>query len=243
MALEIILNEDAAGVAEAAAKALVVRLGKLLAAKDLVHIVVTGGTVGILTLAKLGELDPSQVDWSRVHVWWGDERFVDSQSPDRNAVQAASAWLSGSNVPKLNIHEFPSSDLGLSLDEAALLFDETLGQFAEAGNRHPEFDIHLLGMGPDGHVASLFPGKPEIHSGVLTVAEHDSPKSPPLRLSMSYELINSSSEVWITVAGADKADAVGVAFSEKKDSLPIGRIAGAAKTVWFIDAAASQKIG
>ena len=242
MSLEIRLHDDADSVAARAASALVEHLEALLSHQEVAHIVVTGGTVGMLTLAKISECDSSAVDWSRVHVWWGDERFVDHDSPDRNAVQARAAWINDSEVPEANLHEFPAADQGWSLEEAAVEFDKELTRFGSGAARHPSFDLLLLGMGPDGHVASLFPGKPAVAPGVLTVAEHDSPKPPPLRLSMSFELINSAREVWLTIAGADKAEAIAVAFSDQKKSLPVGLVGGVSKTVWFIDQAAASAI-
>jgi 6-phosphogluconolactonase len=217
--------KDADGVATGAAEAIVARITELLASQDAVNLVVTGGTVGILTLAKLREIS---FDWSRVHVWWGDERFVEKASGDRNELQARNAWLDHIEIPAENLHPFPASDEGLSLDDAAAAFR---GAVTEV-----RFDILLLGIGPDGHVASLFPG----HSaeGELVVAEHNSPKPPPQRLSLSYDAINSAREVWFTVAGADKADAVSVAFGDDPASLPVGRVRGVERTVWFVDATA-----
>ncbi|MEN9730887.1 MAG: hypothetical protein RL488_197 [Actinomycetota bacterium] len=217
--------KDADGVATGAAEAIVARITELLASQDVVNLVVTGGTVGILTLAKLREIS---FDWSHVHVWWGDERFVEKASGDRNELQARNAWLAHIEIPAENLHPFPASDEGISLDDAAAAF-----RGAVTGVR---FDILLLGIGPDGHVASLFPG----HSaeGELVVAEHNSPKPPPQRLSLSYDAINSAREVWFTVAGADKADAVSVAFGDDPASLPVGRVRGVERTVWFVDATA-----
>jgi 6-phosphogluconolactonase len=217
--------KDADGVATGAAEAIVARITELFASQDAVNLVVTGGTVGILTLAKLREIS---FDWSRVHVWWGDERFVEKASGDRNELQARNAWLDHIEIPAENLHPFPASDEGLSLDDAAAAF-----RGAVTGVR---FDILLLGIGPDGHIASLFPG----HSaeGELVVAEHNSPKPPPQRLSLSYDAINSAREVWFTVAGADKADAVSVAFGDDPASLPVGRVRGVERTVWFVDATA-----
>ena len=217
--------KDADGVATGAAEAIVARINELLASQDAVNLVVTGGTVGILTLAKLREIS---FDWSRVHVWWGDERFVEKARGARNELQARNGWLDHIEIPAENLHPFPASDEGLSLDDAAAAF----GAVVE-GIR---FDILLLGIGPDGHVASLFPG----HSadGALVVAEHNSPKPPPQRLSLSYEAINSAREVWFTVAGADKADAVSVAFGDDPTSLPVGCVRGVERTLWFVDATA-----
>ena len=217
--------KDADEVAAGAAEAVVVRVQELLAFQSEVNLVLTGGTVGILTLTKLRDLP---MDWSRVQVWWGDERFVEKSSSDRNELQAKNALLNHIEIPKANLHPFPASDEGMSLDEAAEAFRREV-----AGVR---FDILLLGMGPDGHVASLFPGKAA--EGELVVAEHDSPKPPPQRLSLSYEAINSAREVWFTVAGADKKDAVSVAFGDQPESLPVGRVHGQERTVWFVDSTA-----
>jgi 6-phosphogluconolactonase len=231
---------DGAAVADAVAVAVLEKLGAVLQAKPQAHFVVTGGTVGIANLASLARLDDGSVDWSRVHVWWGDERFVEKISGDRNAVQARSAWLSRSAVPESNIHEFPASDQGLDLHAASQLFERELAAFSSTDAAYPEFDLLLLGMGPDGHIASLFPDH-EHSSELVVVAVEDSPKPPPMRLSLNYAVINAAAEVWFTVAGADKADAVSVAFGDDPESLPVGRVAGKARTVWFVDQTAGVK--
>jgi 6-phosphogluconolactonase len=217
--------KDADGVAVGAAEAIAKRVGELLAEQPTVNLVVTGGTVGILTLTKLRD---TQIDWRNVHVWWGDERFVERNSGDRNELQARQALLDHIDIPAANLHPFPASDEGLSLDEAASEFRSVVEGVA--------FDILLLGIGPDGHVASLFPGKDT--QGELVVAEHDSPKPPPMRLSLSYEAISSAREVWFTVAGADKQNTVATAFGDNPQELPVGRVRGRERTVWFVDATA-----
>ncbi len=221
--------DDADAVAVGAARAVVLRIKELLESQNKVNLVVTGGTVGILTLAKLRELS---LDWSRVHIWWSDERFVEKASGDRNEVQAKEALLDHIEIPVTNLHPFPASDEGLSLDEAALAFRSEVSSV--------RFDILLLGIGPDGHIASLFPGKNP--AGELVIAEHDSPKPPPQRLSLSYAAINSAREVWFTVAGADKASAVATAFGDNRESLPVGRVRGTEKTLWFVDANAGASL-
>ena len=219
---------DAQATAAGAASALAERIAALSDTQDRVNIVLTGGTVGILTLAKLRELS---VDYSKVHFWWGDERYVASDSPDRNELQARTALLDHIEVTEAQIHAFPAADSGLSLDEAATEFRKSVAGV--------EFDVLLLGVGPDGHIASLFPGKNA--QGVDVVAEHDSPKPPPQRLSLSYDAIRRAKEVWFTVAGADKQDAVLSAFSDNPEELPVGRVHGTEKTVWFVDSTAGVK--
>jgi 6-phosphogluconolactonase len=124
----------------------------------------------------------------------------------------------------------------LTLDEGARIFAEHFTEVA------PHIVFAFMGMGPDGHIASLFPGKPEPAAGVDVIAEHTSPKPPPQRLSLTYEAINRIDEIWFTVAGADKAEVVEVALSENSDALPVGRVHGAKRNVWFIDEAASANI-
>lgn len=226
---------DANAVAEAAADAFVAKALELLAAKSEIHISITGGTVGILTLKLIGQhARVSEIDWDRVNIWWGDERFVDSDSPDRNANQAAEALLD--RVDASRLHEFPAADEGLSLDDAAQEFADHVELIK------PHFDITFLGMGPDGHICSLFPGKPLPAAGVQIIAEHDSPKPPSQRLSFTYEAVNTSDEIWFVVAGGDKADAVEVAFGDDPQSLPVGRIQASGRTVWFVDSAAGAKV-
>lgn len=226
--------KDADSLAKGAAEEFVTRLSQLLVELTEVHIQLTGGTIGIATLAAIADREDAHfLDWSRVHVWWGDERFVEAESNERNAVQAQNAMLK--KLPETNLHPFPASDEGLTLDEAANFFA------AELATLQPHFSLAFVGMGPDGHICSLFPGKPEIAAGARVIAEHDSPKPPPQRLSFSYEAMNSIDEIWFVVAGADKQDAVSVAFGENPEQLPVGRIHGKNKTVWFVDQSAGNK--
>ena len=227
---------DAQALAEGAAEHFVTRLAQLLSAKPEVNVMLTGGTVGIATLAAIADREDAHLlDWSRVHVWWGDERFVEATSDQRNAVQARGALLRKIPVVEANVHEFPATDMGLSLDQAENLFA------AELVALSPHFDIAFVGMGPDGHVCSLFPNKPSIKQGRLVVAEHDSPKPPSQRLSFSYEAMNSIDEILFVVAGADKAAAVKQVFDEEAEKLPAAMIAGKLKTVWFVDQTAGAQ--
>jgi len=230
--MTVVVNrfKDGASVAKNAAESFFDKMDEVLASKAKAHVAITGGTVGIATLAEIA-LNPraKDFDFNRINFWWGDERFVASDSADRNAVQAHTALFSKISIATENLHTFPSSDNGLSLDEAAEIFA------AHVEAIKPQFDLVFLGMGPDGHINSLFPGKPTPAAGVQIIAEHDSPKPPPQRLSFTYEAMNAADEIWFTVAGADKADAVNVAFGDDPTSLPVGRVHGKSKTVWFVD--------
>lgn len=231
MKLELLTHfESADSLAKRAASDLAEKILNLIEARESVHIVLTGGTVGIKTIAELAPLLTGN-DLSKLHLWWGDERFVDAKSKDRNFNQANDALISKVSIPAENIHPMPSAEAG-ALSAAATAFAEEIEVVA------PIFDIVLLGVGPDGHVASLFPGSnPEIH-GELVVAEYDSPKPPPRRISLSYKALSSSVEVWFLVAGEDKADAVSKVFQER--TLPAALVSGQNLTRWYIDAAAAE---
>ena len=227
---------DSASVAENAAQRLIEKLTDLLKSKDEVHLMLTGGTVGIATLASVRENpDHKTLDFNRVHFWWGDERFVAGTSNDRNALQARTSLLNFLKLDESKVHEFPSSEGDKSLDTAADEFNAVVSAV------DPHFDLVLLGMGPDGHVASLFPGKPEIKTRNWIIAEPDSPKPPQQRLSFSYAALNSADEVWFVVAGADKQDAVAVAMGDEPTILPVGNVHGTIRTQWFIDSTAGTK--
>ncbi|MEY4639773.1 MAG: hypothetical protein RLY13_771 [Actinomycetota bacterium] len=228
---------DAASVAKNAATDLAAKLTALLAENDQVHIQVTGGTVGIQTLSELSQLREFQnLELSRLHIWWGDERYVASDSDDRNAKQANTALFSKLQNQKPVLHEFPSTDSGLSLADAAEKFQEEFVALC------PIFKIALVGMGPDGHICSLFPDKPAPAVDALVIAEHNSPKPPPQRLSFSYSAMNQVEEIWFVVAGADKQTAVAVAFGDDPQSLPVGRVRGTQKTVWYLDSTAGSAV-
>lgn len=180
-----------------------------VAAQGLAHISLTGGTMGIAVLAGIAEHPlRSTVDWSKVHFWWSDERFVATGHADRNEQQARDALLTSLEVPQDHLHIMGASDVFASPEAAAVAYTEELAKFAPAGESSPLFNLTLLGMGPDGHIASLFPQRHEILDGQgIAIAVHDSPKPPPTRVSLTLPIINYSERIWFLIAGADKAEA------------------------------------
>jgi len=230
--LEILSHfEDGEKIAKQAAKDLAQKVLLLLETQQ-VHVVLTGGTVGIKTLSELSSMLAGK-DLSKLHLWWGDERFVEEASPDRNYRQAEQALLRNISIPPDNLHQMPSAD-GASLDSAASSFA------AYIENLKPSFDIVLLGMGPDGHVASLFPDSPAKQFGEWVVAEPNSPKPPAQRISLSYKALSGAGEVWFLVAGGDKAAAVSQVFTKK--DLPAAQVSGVNRTRWYLDTAAAAEL-
>jgi 6-phosphogluconolactonase len=215
-------------------------LSELLQIQPAVHLVLTGGTVGI---AMLEPLDSEHaLDWSRIHLWWGDERFVAADSPDRNEGQAQRAMIHRLPIPAQNVHRMPASDAGLSLDDAAAAYAGELAAFARGGASAPAFDVLILGIGPDAHVASLFPGHPGVNDrSAAAIAVRNSPKPPPERVSLSLETINVAQRVWVIAAGADKAEAVEAAFTASDAVVaPASAVEGTLETIFFTDEAAAS---
>lgn len=232
MTVEILSGfESGDQLAKQAASDLAGRILLLLQRQE-ASVVLTGGTVGIKTLSELAPHLAGQ-DLSNLHLWWGDERFVDKDSNDRNFVQANRALISRISIPTENLHQMPAFDSG-SLEAGAIMFAKHIESLI------PNFDIVLLGMGPDGHVASLFPASKPIPFGEWVVAEANSPKPPAERISLSYKALSSASEVWFLVAGADKAAAVSKVFLEK--NLPAALVSGVGVTRWYLDTEAAKEI-
>lgn len=230
--VEIIRAHDGFDVANQAADLI---LARLLSAKGMFHLALTGGTVGILTLKALATREEvADIDLRKIHFWFGDERFVAADSSERNAVQAKNALLDGLKLPIENLHEMPASDEFTDLDQAVLSFNREI-EIQFAGGT-PAMDLTILGMGPDGHIASLFPGHD--YRSTLIVGEDNSPKPPAQRISMSYGLINSSKEILFVVSGIDKAEAIEKVHKDPACDLPAAQIAAVGKTTWIIDQAA-----
>jgi len=240
----VLVYESKQALIDAVAERFVAKVGELLAEQDRVHVVLTGGSVGIAALAAVRELDSSALDWSRVVIWWGDERWVPAADADRNALQATEALLAHIPLDPANVHPFPASDQGIELDVAAASYAAELAAAAEPGESLPRFDITFLGVGPDGHVASLFPDYPGIQVVDATVVPVvDSPKPPPSRLSLTLSTINSSARVWLVVAGVDKAAALGLALAGASQlEVPVAGVEGKYRTVYFVDAEAAAEV-
>jgi 6-phosphogluconolactonase len=233
--VEVRKATNAIDVAQQASFEIIETIKNVLAKRNSIHIALTGGTVGILTLEVLGKAMREQNrDISKVHFWWGDERFVESNSKDRNFIQAQTAMPNILGTELAKIHAFPASDEGLELETARRNFSAHMIEVF--GDSEPAMDLTILGMGPDGHVASLFPGMNQ--DGDLVIAVDNSPKPPPQRLSFSMELINRSEKILYVIAGLDKAEAVESVHKNPECDLPAAKVEAQGETLWIIDEAA-----
>jgi 6-phosphogluconolactonase len=236
---------DSATLVDAAAARLADTIRSAVAARGRAMIVLTGGSNGIALLKTLGA-HASRIDWSAVHLFWGDDRYVPGDDGERNDKQAREALLDHIDIPPGNVHPMPASDgeFGTDLAAAALAYERLLADCADPGEPTPRFDVHLLGMGPEGHINSLFPDTPAVRETTrMVVAVHDSPKPPPLRITLTLAAIQRSREVWLMVSGAAKADAVAAAVEgAPPESIPAAGAVGLETTLWLLDGEAAAKL-
>ncbi len=241
----VLVHPDKASLASSVSARFITKMLDILDTQAVAHIVLTGGSMGSAVLDAVSATPArTSIDWSRVHVWWGDERWLPARDPERNDEQARVALLDDLDLPDENVHPFPAADSGLSLDEAADLYAADLSEHGVDGLEFPIFDITFLGVGPDGHIASLFPYRSDIQVADRTViAVRNSPKPPPERLTLTRPVINSSQRIWLVLAGADKASALGLALAgASRDEVPVAGIKGRRRTVFFVDADAAAEV-
>lgn len=213
-----------------------------IAARGEAAVVLTGGGTGIALLKRVRERS-DEIDWDKVHVYWGDERFVPADDDERNDKQAREALLDHVGIPATNVHAMAATDgeFGDDLDAAAQGYAQLLDETFEAG---PEFDVHLLGMGGEGHINSLFPDTDAVRETErLVVGVTDSPKPPPRRITLTLPAVQRSREVWVVAAGAAKADAVAAAIGGAEPvDVPLAGAVGMEATVYLLDAEAASKL-
>ncbi|GAC1645488.1 MAG: 6-phosphogluconolactonase [Mycobacterium sp.] len=209
------------------------------------QIVLTGGGTGIGMLKRVGERG-GDIDWSKVHLYWGDERFVPIDDDERNEKQAREALIDHVDIPDANVHPMAPSggEFGDDLDAAAAGYLDVLAANSQDAQAAPDFDVHLLGVGPEGHINSLFPETPAVReTDRLVVGVEDSPKPPPRRITLTLPAVQRSREVWLVVSGAGKADVVAAAVGgAKPDDVPAAGGVGREATVWLLDEEAASKL-
>lgn len=236
---------DTTALVRAAGDRLVAAIVDAIDKRGTAQIVVTGGGTGIGLLKRVGERR-DEIDWSRVHLYWGDDRFVAADDDERNDKQAREALLDHVGIPAANVHPMAPSggEFGDDLDAAAAGYERVLAANADEGQPAPDFDVHLLGMGGEGHVNSLFPHTPAVRERErLVVGVADSPKPPPRRVTLTLPAVRRSREVWLVVSGAAKADAVAAAIGgASPDEVPAAGAVGRAATVWLLDEDAAGKL-
>ncbi|ANH90974.1 6-phosphogluconolactonase [Streptomyces sp. SAT1] len=246
---QLVVHRDKELMAQAAAARLITKIVDAQASTGAASVVLTGGRNGNGVLAALAAAPARDaVDWTRLDLWWGDERFLPEGDPERNITQARQALLDSVPLDPKRVHVMPASDgpYGTDVEAAADAYAEELARAAGPENHGavPAFDVLMLGVGPDTHVASLFPEHPGVRETERTVVGvHGSPKPPPTRISLTLPAIRSAREVWLLAAGEDKANAVAMALSGAGEvQAPAAGAHGRARTLWLLDTPAAAQL-
>jgi 6-phosphogluconolactonase len=246
---DVVVHSDPDVLAAAAAARLVTRLVDLQAAGTVPKLGLTGGGVGIAMLEHLRD-SPARaaVDWGQVEFYWGDERFLPPGDPERNETQARAALLDHVRVDEAKVHPM-GADTGTGpsgAEAAAQEYAEVLARAARPEDHGPvpALDVLLLGMGGEGHTASVFPHSPAVYETErAVVAVHGCPKPPPTRVSLTLPAIRRATEVWIVTTGRAKAAAVAMALSGAGEiAIPVAGARGRLRTRWLLDRAAAAKL-
>lgn len=188
-------------------------------ARSAFHIALAGGTTPKRCYELLAH---ENLPWDKLHIYFGDERCLAVGDAERNDTMAKNAWLDKVSIPDNQIHSMP----------AELGSNEGATQYTILLNQAPQLDLVLLGLGEDGHTASLFPNNPALQDERHAVPVFDAPKPPPERISMGLAYINSAREKWFLVSGSDKRDAMAEILNQ--DQLPAAMITAAH---WFVEEA------
>lgn len=246
---QLVVHRDKELMAQAAAARLITRIVDAQAARGHASVVLTGGRNGNGLLAALAAAPARDaVDWARLDLWWGDERFLPEGDPERNVTQAREALLDAVELDPARVHAMPASNgpYGEDVDEAAAAYAAELAAAARQEDHGPvpAFDVLMLGVGPDTHVASLFPELPAVRETERTVVGvHGAPKPPPVRISLTLPAIRAAREVWLLAAGEDKAKAAAIALAGAGEiQAPAAGAYGRDRTLWLLDAAAASQL-
>ncbi|MFJ6668958.1 6-phosphogluconolactonase [Streptomyces sp. NPDC091383] len=246
---QLVVHRDKELMAQAAAARLLTKIVDAQASRGTASVVLTGGRNGNGLLAALAEAPARDaVDWTRLDLWWGDERYLPEGDPERNVTQARAALLDSVPLDPARVHAMPASDgpYGADVEAAAEAYAAELAKSAGPENHGsvPTFDVLMLGVGPDTHVASLFPELPAVRETERTVVGvHGAPKPPPTRISLTLPAIRSAREVWLLAAGEDKAEAAAIALSGAGEiQAPAAGARGRRRTLWLLDSAAASQL-
>ena len=246
MTARVVVAPDHDTLAASVAARVITSLTDALSERSEAHLCLTGGRIGTSSLAAIATSPAcAAIDWLRVHIWWSDERFLPTGDPERNETGAREVFLDHVGVPSDHVHPMPApgSSWGDDVDLAAAAYADELAKFGSGATDVPAFDVLLLGVGPDGHFASLFPGLPQINETGVVCGVTTSPKPPPVRISFTRSTINTAREVWLIASGEEKAAALAEALNLATPSqLPAALVHGTNDTLVLLDQAAAQQL-
>ena len=240
----VVVAADAAALTAAAAGHLRRGIGEAIAARGACWIALAGGRTPRAVYEQLAEAGPPAIDWTRVHVAFGDERVVPPDHGDSNYGMAKAALFDRVPLPSSQIHriEGERGDAAGAADAYAAVLSRA---FVLAPGAWPVLDLVLLGVGPDGHTASLFQHTPALAVVDRLAAAAVAPSAPTSRVTLTYPVLNAARAIVVLVSGADKADAVARAFDDSVSvaDCPVRGVRPAAGSLtWHLDAAAASKL-
>ena len=249
---EVFIHANGDLLAAAVAARLITSTADTLAADGRAHLVLTGGGIGTKVLAAVAA-SPARdtVDWGAVDFWWGDERYAPGgrPGPERDRRPRGPVRPHPRRPDAGARDRGPDGRDGDDVDASAARYATELAISASSmpnapsGVAVPPFDVLMLGIGPEGHVASIFPESPAAYAQGTVVAVRNSPKPPPTRISLTFPAIRAAREVWILASGAEKAEAIERALAgEDDDKCPAAGAQGTQRTLFLIDEAAASKI-
>ncbi len=208
--------------------------GAAIAARGRFAVALPGGSVAATCFPRLAA---ASVDWSRTEFFFGDERAFPSTHPESNYALARALWLEKVSPDPRRVHRMPAEreDLAAAAAEYEADLVRTLGD-------PPRLDVVILGVGPDGHVCSLFPGHPVLREPSRRVAAvHDSPKAPPRRLTLTLPALFQARAVVVVATGAAKAPVIEAALQDAVSDLPVALVArGAGEVLFLVDEEAAS---
>ena len=221
---------DPEELAAALADAVCSEADRTIRARGTFHLVLAGGSTPLALYRALAQRNAGDARW---HIWYGDERCLPSDHPERNSHMVETAWLGASAIAAANRHAIPA-ERGAEVAAA---------DYAVALATVPLFDLVLLGMGEDGHTASLFPGQEwgDAPASPPVLPVHHAPKPPPERVSLSAARLSDSRRVWFVITGAGKRAAL--ARWKRGEAVPAAAIRGREETLAWLDQAASGASG
>lgn len=242
MKREVRIFKDLEGLSQAAAELFTKQAHSAVQARGRFLAVLNGGNTPLPLFHLLAARHRDDVDWSRTHLFWGDERCVPPADPGSNFGQAQKAFLEPLGLREQNLHRIRGE---MSPAEAAQDYALLLKRFAEPPLAWPRFDLVLLGLGEDGHTASLFPGSPLEASGPVQAVTAQYQDRPAERVSLTPPVLNSARLILFMVSGRAKADALGRVLGSVRDplELPAQRVEPKnGRLVWLVDESAAAQL-
>lgn len=207
-----------------------------------INIVLSGGNTPSLLFKRMQKKYADLITWDRIHFWWGDERCVPATSNDSNFKMANDLLLSKIDIPKENIHRINGENIP---EDEANRYTAEIEEYINSRGGNPVFDMVILGLGEDGHTASIFPDQIELFEDerICVVSRH--PITGQNRITLTGKVLNNASRVCFLVTGANKAQRLSEIMNDDEDAklLPAYYISpNVGSLIWFIDEAAATKI-